>query len=293
MNNKKIVSTESMRASIYARSDIFSVLEKLPGYLEGGERSQRKEHVERFLDDLHTAAWARVAAYRESEAYRDFPAYLAIGHEANWLWLDRKLDYCREMRCLDAAEFLLASCETILEETYYAAPADMGKAHVILENLEKRFRYLSKVVQPDGLHMLLFPTVTRASDCFEFSAQATPNDGMEVCGVLFPAQNDHGTASEIFVYESVAAAILEPAVPGDELDEAELMLLEEHWDPMIRSRRPEDQIGAYYDAVLMGLSYGAPYGDFPYCAAYSEAEKRFWRNHAARLMDAFKGEGRV
>lgn len=284
MKNEKTVSTESMQASICARKDVFQVLKKLPLYLEGGERSRRKERLERFLRDLHTAAWANVEEYRESDAGQAFPVYCAEGQEANWLWLDDKLQYCREMDYPASADFLLATCKVIEEEYAYADSYGAENAQTILQYLEQKYGYLSNVITSEGLHLLLFPSVRSASDLFEFTTQPMGNGGIEICGIIFPGGGEHEKEIEALVYESVAATILDSFIQGDELEEDVLVLLEQHWDPLIGTCRSEDQIGAYYDAVRMGISYQAPFGDFEFYAEYSEDDKRFWSAYASHLM---------
>lgn len=293
MNNKTPVSMDSMQASIFAREDIFHVLRKLPLYLETGERSRRKERLERFQSDLHTAAWAKVTEYQESKTKQVFPAYCAEGQEANWLWLDDKLQYCCGMRYPASADFLLATCKVIEEEYEYSVPSDTGKARIIMEYLEQKYGYLSKVITPNGLHLLLFPTISRASDYFEFSTKRQPGGGIKSCGIIFTGRGDRENAVEFLVYESVTATILEHHIQGDTLTEKELVALEEHWDPMLRAQRPEDQIGAYYDAIMMGLSHQAPYGDFACFNEYSADDKMFWSECAARLIDELAKEAAV
>lgn len=285
-----ITSKSSLQASVYARKDIFKVVEKLPDYLNAeGERILRKHRLEKFLNALHVSAWAGVKEYIASAESRCIPAYVAEGQEANWLWLDRKLDFCRNLPYLYAADFISSLCGNIRKKYQYGIPGKAAKAQVILNYLEKRYGYLTKVITPHGLHLLVFPTLANASDFFDLSF-GQKGLGAETTGIIFAnCEGESRIHSELLVYESAGAMILDHCRIEDVLDEAVVSLLEQHWDPNIRSQRPEDQISAYYDAILMGLAYKAPYGNFDWTEKYDQRQKEFWSHHAKRLINNIGG----
>lgn len=289
MIKTKSATAKSLEASVLARKDIFQVIEKLPAFLTAEkDDSLRKNRLEKFLVTLHKSAYSGLTEYEQSEKRSEFPCYCCDYQEANWIWLDRELDLCRKLRYPEALDFLLAYCEIFKNEYSYGISDHAYLAETILRFMERKYGYLSRVITPRGLHFLALPSVASQSKTFEFSSSSLRSGGIRTSGIIFASE--YGDENSILlepaylIYESIGATILEQCGIGEQLSDAVLSLLERYWDPQIRKQRPEDQIGAYYDAILMGLSTYAPCGKFDAFKHYDEGKKEFWSDHAGELI---------
>lgn len=286
MNPLKTVMTESMNACMFARKDIFRLADHMQTFLsEPVDKSLQKQRVEQLIHALHVSANAGMNEYMLTSEHSAFPAYFAEGQEANWAWLDSKLFPYLHKPTAETKRFILDLCGKIRRNYEYGVPGNAEHAREIIAYLEKTYHYLSCVIGRRGLHFLAFPTVESESECFDIEVGWKWTGGVFCKGLIFAVpsmQNEFN--SERFVYESVTETIIQRLNVDTVLKESGLRMLQEHWDPEICLKRPEDQVGAFYDGVLMGLSYKAPYGDFAFFDDVSEPDQKAWSAYAAQLI---------
>ena len=292
MNQHKTVMPEAMKACIFARKDFFRLLDCMRSFLEEPvERSVQKQRVDKLVNAIHTSANAGMNEYMLSDDYREFPAYFAEGQEANWLWLDSKLYPYKQLPHAEAVKRILECCTRLQETCRYGTPGSAKHAHEILVCMEKRYGYLSRVISRCGLHMLAFTTLESDFDYFDMDVKWKWTGGIFSTGIVFASLSPQmETTFDYLIFESVTATIMNQIHAEAVLEESGLQMLEAHWDSEIRTRRPEDQIGAFYDAVLMGLAYKAPYGDFAGFQRFDDSDREAWSMYARQLIRRAGGE---
>lgn len=292
MNQHKTVMPEAMKACIFARKDFFRLLDCMRSFLEEPvERSVQKQRVDKLVNALHTSANAGMNEYMLSDDYREFPAYFAEGQEANWLWLDSKLFPYKQLHPAEAVKRILECCTRLQETCRYGTPGSAKHACEILAYMEKRYAYLSRVIGHCGLHRLVFTTLESDFDYFDMDVKWKWTGGIFSTGIVFASLSPQmETTFDYLIFESVTATIMNQIHAEAVLEESGLQMLEAHWDSEIRTRRPEDQIGAFYDAVLMGLAYKTPYGDFAGFLRFDDSDREAWSMYAGQLIRRAGGE---
>lgn len=292
MYQHKTVMPEAMKACIFARKDFFRLLDCMQSFFEEPvERNVQKQRVDQLVNALHTSANAGKNEYMLSEDYREFPAYFAEGQEANWIWLDSKLYPCKQLPPAQAVKRILEYCTRLRESCRYGIPGSAKHAYEILTCLEERYGYLSRVISRCGLHMLAFTTLESDFDYFDVDVKCKWTGGVFSTGIVFASLSPQmETTFDYLIFESVAATIMHQIRVEAVLEESGLQMLEEHWDSEIRIRRPEDQIGAFYDAVLMGLACKTPHGDFGGFQRFDDSDREAWSVYAGQLIRRAGGE---
>lgn len=277
---------EALRACILARRNIFRMAECLKenlALLQGSEGNKFLFHS--ILDTLEASANACRLDHMLSEEHREKPYCILNGEDANFLWFAKSVMGYRSMETDIAIEKLGLFCENFLAD-YHALTGVRHHAEIILAHLEKEFGYLTKIIGPYGLHTLAFPNITAPGECFDCYVRSTEETGMECTAIIFPCTERDADSPDYFVYEAAVNTLISLLDLEDQLPDETLQHLEDHWDHEIRQARHEDQIAAYYDALHLGLSVGAPYGDVA-CGEIAKEDRVFWKRHVQELIDAF------
>ncbi len=265
-----------------AGKDIFQAVECIWNHLaKASDQSQQWVRFTEIMGILHDTTLACMEKLTKS---RDCPVLICHGKDADFLWLydEFKSYYCapREIVIQRVLNFL----KTFSRDFEYAERTEnFQNVKEMIVFLENQYNYLTNIIGTTGLHVLAFPELVgpHSFDC----RVSYHNHSTSVQAYIFPIGiGDSNFDACYFVYLSAVAAIIDRFDLEHSLSPTQLDLLEEFWDAEIRNKSHEDQIISYYNAVLLGLSYQAPYIDLSDYDSISAEHKMVWQNHVKTLI---------
>lgn len=278
---------DALARVIAEKKNVFHLLDAIIANLKAhSDDPVPNEATRNVLNMLNSAAKEPVAsALSDAQSNMAPNYYVCTGQEANWLWVNCMLEQRIRTRLAFSASDVVQLCEELRSDLREGATGDTEHAVEIIESLEARFGYLSRVIGALGLHFVSFPTVYSEKD-YNFHHVVT-SDLCVISIRQFPAirPNEPADNQDYCVYLSAAEAIADAFDLDDNLPEDAVSLMERSTVSNIRSLAPEDQVLCFHEALLMGLSYHAPYGDFPDYRYVPDDLQRAWHNYIARLIN--------
>ena len=279
-------------SAISSKRDVFDMLRTVSVYLKAhADDIDADKKAASVLGMLKRAA--KMPMLRAEYKALDGGAhiYTCEGSDADWLWICTDLEHFATWPFGYSAQELIQFCDNTLSAFRYGIPGEAERAVHILEGLEERFGYLSKVIGPNGLHSVSFPTIGTQGIGYDLECMRIPG-GVRCCAQI-PAVCADGSIEDQNkpVYLSAVAAILEASGIWDDIPASALDLLAHTTAPDIRSREPDDQRQALVDALLMGLSWQAPYGSFEEFRGIPCNIQMAWRDYIVRLINSLDAEG--
>lgn len=281
---------ELVRA-IKAKNDVFHMLDAVSAYLKiHADDPDADKQASAIMDMLKNAATTPLLR-AENRAQNGGPQLCVCeGQDADWLWV---YTFLSRYGCLFGkycAADLAKLCYELRAEFYYGTPADPARAAEILADLEDRFGFLSRVIGLGGLHLVSLATIATEGTAIDVDCLRIAGGVHSVAQVLAVGLDRSVDDHDRQLCLTAIPAILEAADIWAEIPEDALALLERTTTPDILDLDLSDQMLAYFDAMLMGLSYQAPYGDFTEFRAVPDDAKRTWRDYVSRLIDSIDSD---
>lgn len=281
-----VVADETLAKTIVEKRDVFQLLDAMGAYLKAHVNdSDADKKTADIMELLDRSAYEPLnRASKAIKAPNDLRYYVCTGQDANWLLVYSEL--CFRFRSINkySASGVIRFCDEIRTEFHEGTPGDMAHVAEIMESLEARYGYLSKVMGPDGLHVVSFPTITSAYKNNHYESYATYY-ATDCLMQIVANDPEDSYRLDLMTYHSVAETLMENVGMYDTLPENALRLLERTRNPSIRSLDFETQRQYLCDSLVMALSYHAPYGDFPEYRSFPDDTVRAWQDYAARMID--------
>ena len=277
------VTRRDLVEALFGLHETATLASVIAAYL--GQRSfMSNDEMDHTLRDLRSmltsSAYAKALAAMDVGAYDDDPVYVTRDDEADKIALCcRVADILSHTGGHAAAREIIFVC-TRLSYSGLPEPDRIEQhAHQILDFVDQRFGFVNDLIYPDGVLIVAIPSLVHVSYPTPAFVQPTFTG---IHGTLI-LQVGSMASPERQVYDILAQMLMEATGTADKMPVQLSAFLADTTTPDILELDEEEQLTAYKDCLVLGLSHNGPFvvdSD----ESIDEEARQDWSNYVSAIV---------